>query len=546
MRDPAPDCHCLAGIWDGFVNQSLPFAAPDFTPSGAVPFFRGEVAQGGGAGKRVGHHDSFAVSSPVSTPVLVWFRNDLRLDDHPALEAALQTGATVLPVYLLEQEAQPGAATRWWLHHSLVALARELAERGLRLQVIGGEARECFTELVKRTGARAVYWSRRYEPAALKRDAELKASLRAAGLEARSFVGTVLFEPQAVERKQGGPFQVFTPYWRTCVDQGFAEPLRSAELLALAGLPAVAPDLGSIERLGLLPRIPWDSGFREAWTPGEAGARARLKAFLAEGLESYDTGRDLPGIEGVSRLSPHLHFGEISPRRIVAELRRRSRTSGVFPDGNGVRRFVDELGWREFALHLLYHFPDTLGEPLRPAFRKFPWAEDPDGTLLRAWRKGLTGYPIVDAGMRQLWQTGWMHNRVRMVVGSFLVKHLRLPWQQGARWFADTLVDADLASNTLGWQWVAGCGADAAPYFRIFNPVTQGERYDAEGAYVRRWVPELGKLPAKYLHAPWTAPAEVLSRAGVRLGETYPRPIVDHAKARAGALEAFAALKEVQ
>jgi deoxyribodipyrimidine photo-lyase len=485
------------------------------------------------------------VSSPASTPVIVWFRNDLRLDDHPALEAALQMGGAVLPVYLLEKEAQPGAATRWWLHHSLVALARDLAARGLSLHVEQGEALDLIPVLLKRSGGGAVYWNRRYEPAALRRDAELKAALKAGGVEARSFAGTVLFEPQSVERKQGGPFQVFTPYWRTCGDLGFPEPVRSAELLARKELPAREAELAPIEALGLLPRIPWDGGLRESGTPGEAGARARLKAFMAEGLESYDTGRDLPGIEGVSRLSAHLHFGELSPRRIVAELRRRSRASGVFPDGNGVRRFVDELGWREFALHLLYHFPDTLSRPLRPAFGRFPWAEDPEGALLRAWQRGRTGYPIVDAGMRQLWHTGWMHNRVRMVVGSFLVKHLRLPWQEGVRWFEDTLVDADLASNTLGWQWVAGCGADASPYFRIFNPVTQGERYDAEGAYVRRWVPELGKLPSKYLHAPWTAPREVLERAGVRLGENYPRPIVDHAKARAAALEAFASLKEV-
>jgi len=457
----------------------------------------------------------------------------------------LLSGGAVLPVFILEKDSQPGAATRWWLHHSLLALMRELAARGLRLLVEEGEALEVMTGLLKRTGARAVYWNRRYEPAALRRDAELKEAFKTAGIEARSFAGNVLFEPQAVERKQGGPFQVFTPYWRTCVDLGFAEPVRSAELLAKAGLPALESELKVIAPLGLLPRIPWDQGMREAWTPGEAGGRTRLKAFMAEALESYDSSRDLPGIEGVSRLSPHLHFGELSPRRIVAELKRRSRASGVFPDGNGVRRFVDELGWREFALHLLYHFPDTLTRPLRPAFGRFPWAEDADGGLLRAWQRGRTGYPIVDAGMRQLWHTGWMHNRVRMVVGSFLVKHLRLPWRAGALWFEDTLVDADLASNTLGWQWVAGCGADAAPYFRIFNPVTQGERYDAEGDYVKRWVPELQRLPAKYLHAPWTAPREILDRADVRLGQTYPRPIVDHAKARAAALEAFASLKEV-
>ena len=292
----------------------------------------------------------------------------------------------------------------------------------------------------------------------------------------------------------------------------------------------------ALSELGLLPTIPWDGGLQATWIPGEAGAQARLETLVAGPLKAYHDLRNLPDKPGTSMLSPHLRFGEISPRQVWHRVQI-ALQQGEIPSGTDSVTFLNEIGWREFAYHLLYHFPQTVDTPLNPAFEAFPWRHDPTG--LKAWQKGLTGYPIVDAGMRQLWHTGWMHNRVRMIVASFLTKDLILPWQQGANWFWDTLVDADLASNTLGWQWAAGSGADAAPYFRIFNPITQGEKFDPDGHYVRRWVPELAAMPAKWIHKPWEAPAEVLSSARVRLGENYPGPMVDHAQARLAALAAY-------
>ena len=478
-------------------------------------------------------------------PTLVWFRQDLRLQDNPALHAAVTRGGAVVPVYILDDVGEgqwpAGGATRWWLHHSLAALDAALRERGSRLVVRCGDTAEILRELIKQTGADAVYWNRRYEPAAIARDAKLKTEFAAAGLEAKSFNGALLHEPHTIKNKQGGPFQVFTPYWRYCLTLPVAEPLKlgARELAA----PETWPQSVPLPELELLPRLPWADGFSEAWEPGEAGATKRLRAFVARAMADYDDRRDTPDVDGTSRLSPYLHFGELSPRQIWAAVQALGKDSGVFPPSRGAGVFLKEVGWREFAHHLLFHFPQTPEQPLREEFARFPWADDPRGEKLRAWQRGLTGYPIVDAGMRQLWRTGWMHNRVRMVVASFLVKHLRLSWNHGAAWFWDTLVDADLANNTLGWQWSAGCGADAAPYFRIFAPVLQGQKFDTAGDYVRRWVPELAKLPAVYIHAPWEAPPEVLATAGVRLGENYPKPIVDHAAARA---EALAALKKLR
>ncbi len=468
------------------------------------------------------------------------------MSDNPALAAALARGGPIVPVYVLDDAGEGawalGGASRWWLHHSLAALDEALGRRGSRLVLARGDSGAELRRIAGETGAGAVYWNRRYEPAVRARDAALKSSLAAEGLEAKSFNSALLFEPHTIQNKQGRAFQVFTPFWRHCQTLPFAAPVDSD-----AGrLPGPARRPGSLAPgdLALLPRIPWDAGFAERWTPGEAGAQARLKRFLRdEVVHAYDERRNLPDHEGTSGLSPHLRFGEIGPRQVVAAVRALGKSAGLDPASNGARVYLNEIGWREFAYHLLYHFEQTPERPLRPEFERFPWAEDSDGAKFRAWRRGRTGYPIVDAGIRELWKTGWMHNRVRMIVASFLVKHLRLPWQQGAAWFWDTLVDADLASNTLGWQWSAGCGADAAPYFRIFAPVTQGEKFDGAGRYVRRWVPELAKLPDKFLHCPWTAPANVLDYAGVRLGENYPRPMVDHAKARAEALAAFKALR---
>ncbi len=487
------------------------------------------------------------MSPAVPAPTLLWFRQDLRLADNAALAAALARGGPVVPVFVLDEGGEGrwplGGASRWWLHHSLAALAAGLEKRGARLVLARGDAGAELRRLAAATGAGAVYWNRRYEPDARARDAALKAGLAADGIEARSFNSALLFEPHTIRNKQDRPFQVFTPYWRHCSGLGWPAPVPSETSTGLWGEAPADAGL-ALADLKLLPTIPWDAGFGAVWTPGEAGAAARLERFLRnEAVHRYDDDRNRPDLDGTSGLSPHLHWGEIGPRQIVAAVRALGREAGTDPASNGARVFLSEVGWREFAHHLLFHFEHTPERPLRPDFERFPWAEDADGAKLEAWRRGRTGYPIVDAGMRQLWATGWMHNRVRMIAASFLVKHLRLPWQGGAAWFWDTLVDADLASNTLGWQWSAGCGADAAPYFRIFAPVTQGERFDPAGDYVRRWVPEIARLPDAFLQAPWTAPAGVLAAAGIKLGQTYPRPMVDHASARAEALAAFKTLR---
>jgi deoxyribodipyrimidine photo-lyase len=465
------------------------------------------------------------------SPLLVWFRQDLRLADNPALRDAIATGAPVLPVYVLDDETpgpwRIGGASHWWLHHSLAALAADLGKLGLRLILRRGRAQECLNELIAETGAAGVVWNRCYEPFAVARDKAIKSTLEARGLAARSFNANLLFEPWTVASKSGTPFRVFTPFWKACLAaEPPALPL-PAPSRALA--PANWPASDALDDWNLLPTKPdWAGGF-SIWNPGEAGAQARLAEFVARALDGYAGLRDRPDLEATSRLSPHLHFGEISPRQ-------------CFHAGAVSPKFLAELGWREFAHHLLFHIPDLPETALRAEFRDFPWRDDE--SRLRAWQQGRTGFPIVDAGMRELWRTGWMHNRVRMVAASFLVKHLLLPWQAGQAWFWDTLVDADLASNSASWQWVAGCGADAAPYFRVFNPMLQGAKFDPDGAYVRRFVPELAALPNEYLHAPWQAPADVLRRAGVALGATYPKPIVDHGEARVRALAAFRSLKE--
>ena len=482
-------------------------------------------------------------NNPVSSPpVILWFRQDLRLQDNAALHAALARGGPVIPVYIYDPAGEggwpPGGATKWWLHHSLVALDASLHVRGSRLILAQGDSGEVLGELITTTGAEAVYWNRRYEPAIIARDKAIKADLVAARIEAKSFNSALLFEPHTISNKQGKPFQVFTPYWRHCQTQPIATPVALAK--GKFPEPAGWPVSLDIKGLNLLPTIKWDAGFYDAWKPGEAGAQQQLKVFVAEAMAGYENQRNLPAASGTSRLSPHLHFGEIGPRQVWAAVQALSKDSGVFPPHRGAQVFLSEIGWREFAYHLLFHYPHTPEQPLREDFKRFPWADDADGAKLRAWQRGQTGYPIVDAGMRELWHTGWMHNRVRMIVASFLVKHLRLPWQQGAAWFWDTLVDADLANNTLGWQWSAGCGADAAPYFRIFAPVIQGEKFDGAGAYVRRWVPEIAKLPDKFLHAPWSASDNVRDYA--KIDGNYPDPIVDHATARAEALAAFKTL----
>ena len=477
--------------------------------------------------------------SSVDVAVL-WFRQDLRLADNPALAAALATHERVVPVYLHAPEEAgtwaPGAASRWWLHHSLEALDAALRARGARLLVRRGPSAAALVALARETGARAVYWNRRYEPAALAADRSVQATLAAAGLSCETSSGALLFEPGAIARASGGPFRVFTPFWRACLARLPGE----SPLPAPPALPPVPPGLSSlpIDALGLLPRPRWDTGLARAWESGEEAGLRRVERFLEAGVADYAAARDLPSAPGTSRLSPYLHFGEVSPRQVLWALHARAGTTALGP---GAEAFLREIGWREFAHHVLFHFPQTPDTPLDGRFAAFPWRQGAD-ELLAAWQGGRTGIPLVDAGMRELWATGWMHNRVRMVVASLLTKNLRWSWLDGARWFWDTLVDADLANNTLGWQWTAGCGADAAPYFRVFNPVRQGERFDPEGSYVRRWVPEVGRLPARWVHRPWEAPAAVRAEAGVELGRGYPWPVVDLDASRRDALAVYRSL----
>jgi deoxyribodipyrimidine photo-lyase len=479
----------------------------------------------------------------IATVSIWWVRLDLRLADNPALLAAIRHGGAVIPVFIHAPDEEkpwpPGGASNWWLHQSLAALDKNLRALGSKMVFRRGPTLATLRALVKETGATGVFWNRRYEPTVIARDAKIKDALRADGLQADSYNAALLFEPWTVKNKSEKPFQVFTPFWKHCLARDEPhEPQRAPEKIPA---PAQWPASLAVEELALAPKINWAEGFRAAWQPGETGAQANLKHFLSAAFANYSDKRNRPDIAGTSRLSPHLHFGEISPRQIWHALKHFAAQRGLPAAQWHGSQFLAEVGWREFAHHLLFHFPRTTDEPLRREFEKFPWRADQK--LLRRWQRGLTGYPIVDAGLRELWATGWMHNRVRMIVASFLVKDLLLPWQAGAQWFWDTLVDADLAQNSLGWQWTAGCGADAAPYFRVFNPTTQGEKFDPDGDYVRRWCPELAHLSAEWIHEPHAAPVEILRAARVEIGNNYPAPIVDHAAARDVALKSFAQIK---
>ncbi len=477
----------------------------------------------------------------MTAPIILWFRQDLRLADHPALTAACAEGQAVLPLFIRPGHDggrwSPGAASRWWLHGSLRRLAADLERRGARLLLRSGDPVGVLAALARESGAAALYWSRAYEPGEAALERRLRQEL-GGQLELRRFAGRLLVEPESLSTAAGRPFQVFTPFWRACL----AGPQPATPLPAPARIPGAGLACAS-ERLDdwqLLPAGPdWSGGLAAAWEPGEVAAFRRLAAFLDGAIADYPAVRDSPGTAGTARLSPYLHFGEISPRQVWHAVQG-GMASGQIPEGAGAA-WLREIGWREFSAHLLHHWPTLPELPLRPAFAAFPWARDP--ALFRCWTRGETGYPIIDAGMRELWTTGFMHNRVRMIVASFLVKDLLLPWQDGEAWFWDTLVDADLASNAASWQWVAGCGADAAPYFRVFNPVLQARRFDPDGAYVRRWVPEIAALPDRWLQAPWEAPAGALRAAGVVPGGNYPAPVIDHRAARQRALDAWASLR---
>ncbi len=469
---------------------------------------------------------------------IVWLRHELRVSDNPALHCASQENAPVLPVYIWQPDAaepfMPGSASRWWLHHSLTALAERLTALGSPLLLRTGAPETVLPQLARSCKANTVFWSRAYDPAGREEDDRVIEALQADTVRFRTFAASNHFiTPDTLLNTSDAPYKVFTPFWKRAVTMPVSAPLPVPTRL---NPPVKAPDGVSVSALNLLPKHDWTAGLRRQWTPGETGAQTRLQHFLDHDLENYGDARDYPERPGVSRLSPHLHFGEISPRTLHDAINHAS--DGYTQKKHMAGVFLRQIYWREFGMYLLYHFPAMTDTPMRPEFTRFPWRNDK--RQLRLWQQGLTGYPLVDAGMRELWHTGWMHNRVRMVAASFLVKHLLLPWQAGAAWFWDTLVDADIANNTLGWQWVSGCGPDAAPYFRIFNPVTQGRRYDGNGAYVRRWIPELSRLDDKHLHAPWQAPEEVLRAAGIVLGEAYPLPIVEHKAARQRALDAFA------
>lgn len=475
----------------------------------------------------------------MTKPIIVWFRQDLRLSDNPALHDAIATGAPVIPVYILDDKnAGPwamGGASRWWLHHSLHALNNSLDGH---LSCFAGDAAKIIPALVKETSAAGVYWNRCYEPWRVTRDKAIKAALDEAGLDVRSFNGSLLYEPWTVKKDDGTPYRVFTPFFRRgCTAAGEPPaPVKAPKKILFAAPPKKAC---SIDALALLPaKIRWDKKMGQHWVIGEKGAQKRLADFLDDGLDDYKEGRNFPAKNNISRLSPYLHFGEISPRTVWHAIRQRMVAEGLEKDGD---HYLSELAWREFSYSLLYFNHTLPTEPLQTRFNAFPWARNKKG--LAAWQRGQTGYPIVDAGMRELWETGYMHNRVRMIVGSFLVKDLMLHWTEGEKWFWDTLVDADLSNNAASWQWIAGCGADAAPYFRIFNPTGQGEKFDPDATYVRRWCPELAKLPDDLIHHPWDATPMELAAAGITLGKTYPHPIVDHKKARDNALKAFQATK---
>lgn len=474
------------------------------------------------------------MSSEEYGPSIVWFRRDLRLDDNPALAAAAARGAPVLPLFILDPEEETGGASLWWLHGSLAALSDSLSRLGPPLVLRRGGPADILPAIAAEIGAGAVFWNRCYEPRAVERDKALKSALTEKGIEVQSFAASLLAEPWEVKTGSGGPYKVFTPFWRALSQFDFDAPL--APPRKLARVKDIATD--HLDEWALLPSKPdWAGGLRETWTPGEAGAQKRLAGFVDEAMVDYPDARDLPDREGTSRLSPHLHWGDISPRRIWHVVRHAEGGRGRAGEA-----FLREVAWRDFAVHLLYHWPEIAKENWKSEFDAFPWIKN--GKAFDAWCKGRTGYPVVDAGMRQLWQTGWMHNRVRMIAASFLIKHLMIDWREGAAWFEDTLVDADLAVNRASWQWVAGSGADAAPYFRIFNPVLQGEKFDKDGDYVRTFVPELGQLETKYIHKPWAAPREALKKAGVVLGETYPEPLVDHGEARARALAAYEEIRK--
>ncbi len=469
---------------------------------------------------------------------IYWVRQDLRLADNPALVAALEESQNVYIIYVLEQDKEireRGAASKWWLYHSLKSLSEDIALRGGTLTIRQGIAKNVIPAFLDEVKGEAIFWNRCYEPEMIDRDKHLKTTLQNNKITVKTFNSALLSEPWEIKT-----YSVFTPYWKKLQEQPIPRPLDAPTFLQKTQNFIFSEKL---EDLGLLPVSPdWAGGLRDTFVASEAAAIKRLETFLEENVDLYKEERDRPDKFSTSKLSPFLALGLISPRYIW---HKSQQEIALNPNKKAaVDKFLSEVGWREFSYHLLFHFPTLPDKNLRKNFDKFPWQPDP--IALKAWQQGKTGYPIIDAGMRELWHTGWMHNRVRMLVASFLIKDLLIPWQQGEAWFWDTLVDADLASNSASWQWVAGCGADAAPYFRIFNPTTQAQKFDPEGLYVKKWVPELRKLPAPQIHEPWNCSISVLKEAGVLLGKDYPLPLIDHKTARDRALAAFERIKIAQ
>ena len=481
----------------------------------------------------------------MSDSILVWFRNDLRLLDNPAVLDAHRSGQPIQFVYIFddsERYARPlGGAQKWWLHQSLTRLSEDISKRGGRLDLLRGDPEKIVPHLVSELRPSKVVWNRRYHAADIACDTAIKAQLEAQGVAVKTYNGALIREPWTLVSKSGGAFKVFTPFWRAARENhDVPAPQAAPDAFAPPAKPASTSSV-SLADLALEPKKPnWAESIAEAWVPGEAGALAALETFIDHGFAGYAENRNRPDMPSTSRLSPYLRFGEISINRVWHTSEMAVQSGRTKASSEDLRVFQSELGWREFSYYLLYHQPDISKINVQRRFDEFPWQNDP--AMYKAWCRGQTGYPIVDAGMRELWQTGFMHNRVRMIVASFLIKHLRIDWRQGENWFWDTLLDADPASNPASWQWVAGSGADAAPFFRIFNPMLQGEKFDPKGEYVRHYVPELARLSNKYIQAPWTAGPLELTAAGIKLGTTYPRPIVDHDAARNSALAAFKAL----
>ena len=464
---------------------------------------------------------------------IVWIREDLRIFDNPALHYAAQKGA-VLPVYIYPEGL--GGASYWWLHHSLEKLIAKFDQQGVQLILQSGKPEKILQSLSKKIGADEVVWNRVYSPVGIDQGKKVKEAL--SHIKTQSFNAQLLIEPTQILNKQGTPFKVFTPFWRHC--QSILNPLPLLSEPKLKGIDGPI-ESQTLESWGLLPTKPnWAQGLSQRWQVGEDKAQKKWSTFLESTIDRYKEGRDFPAQDNTSYLSPHLAFGEISPKQIWFDVQQ-AIASNEIDSVNGAK-FLAEIGWREFSRYLLVHFPHVIENPFNNRFEDFPWQNAP--TLLNAWKQGQTGYPIVDAGMRELWATGYMHNRVRMVVASFLTKHCLMHWREGVDWFWDTLVDADIANNTASWQWASGCGADAAPYFRIFNPILQGEKFDKEGAYIKKWLPELEKLPTKYINKPWEADLTTLQQAEVSLDENYPHPIVNHREARELALNSYQSIKK--